>query len=195
MTRKRPNNRSRNATLRIIGGDWRRRQLSFPELEGLRPTPDRVRETLFNWLGPTLPGQRCLDLFAGSGALGLEALSRGAGAVDFVETAAPACKALQENLALLRASNGRIHRQDALAFLDHPPAQPYDVIFLDPPFRKGWLEAIMDRLTAQWVRPGGFIYVEHEKELGDTAWPAHWALHREKSAGQVVYSLFQAQVA
>ncbi|MFE8070165.1 16S rRNA (guanine(966)-N(2))-methyltransferase RsmD [Marinobacteraceae bacterium S3BR75-40.1] len=191
MRKRQPRPRSRNATLRIIGGDWRRRQLSFPELEGLRPTPDRVRETLFNWLAPTLPGSRCLDLFAGSGALGLEALSRGAGAIDFVEMAPAAARALQQNLDLLKANNGRIHNLDALAFLNRPPEQPYDLIFLDPPFRKGWLGQVIERLDAAWVRDGGYVYVEHEQEMGEQVWPEHWRLHRQKRAGQVVYSLFE----
>src|SRR5512134_933490 len=119
--------------LRIIGGRWRSRRLRFPPLPGLRPTPDRVRETLFNWLTPVIAGARCLDLFAGSGALGIEALSRGAAAVTFVERHPQAVRGLRANLAQLRAEGARVEQADALLWLRQAP-QPFTVVFLNPPF-------------------------------------------------------------
>ena len=129
-------------SLRIIGGRYRRRILRFPDSEGLRPTPDRVRETLFNWLGQELDGERCLDLFAGSGALGFEAASRGAAHVVMVEQAPKVLAALQENAKMLRDPPGvEIIRGDALQYLASTKSK-FDLIFLDPPFNKGWIQRL-----------------------------------------------------
>ena len=128
MTPRAPNR------IRIIGGTHRGRRLAFPDAAGLRPTPDRVRETLFNWLMPHLPGARCLDLFAGSGALGLEAVSRGAREVVLVDANPAVVKSLQENLRLLgETERARVIRSDALAFLRKETDAPFDIVFLDPP--------------------------------------------------------------
>lgn len=175
--------------LRIIGGEWRGRKLRFPDVEGLRPTTDRVRETLFNWLAPVIHGARCLDLFAGSGALGLEALSRGAAAVTFVERDNRAQRALRENLQLVGSSGGEVIAGDALAFLRGTPT-PFDVVFLDPPFRRGLLEPCLTLLNEKgWLAPGARIYLEVELEAGELLLPDGWELLRSKKAGQVSYNL------
>lgn len=179
-------------TLRIIGGEWRGRKLRFADGEGLRPTTDRVRETLFNWLQPIIAGARCLDLFSGSGALGLEALSRGAAEVVFVDTNPKAIAALKENLALLKANNATVTRGDALAYLQGD-ARPFDVVFLDPPFRKDLLQPALQQLSSGgWLAPGARIYLELESELGDPQLPEDWELLRSKHAGQVAYHLAAA---
>ncbi len=177
--------------LRIIAGDWRGRKLGFPALEGLRPTPDRVRETLFNWLAPVVPGSHCLDLFAGSGALGLEALSRGAARVSFVEQAAAAAQQLRDNLALLNCAGGEVWQGAAEQFLPQA-AGPYELVFLDPPFRQGMLADCLALLQ----RPGllasrAWVYIETGRDEALPPLPANWCLHREKTAGQVCYRLFQ----
>lgn len=176
--------------LRIIGGLWRSCQVRFPPIDGLRPTPDRVRETLFNWLTGEVPGSRCLDLFAGSGALGLEALSREAAEVVFVDSAAKAIATLRANLADLDCDRGQVVPGDAMTYLDKPCPAPFDIVFLDPPFRRGWLERILPRLAAGgWVKENGWIYIEHEAELATLPVPQNWLEHRRKDAGQVVYRL------
>lgn len=176
-------------TLRIIGGEWRGRKLRFADGEGLRPTTDRVRETLFNWLQPVIAGARCLDLFSGSGALGLEALSRGAAEVTFVDTNPRAIAALKENLALLQVDNAQVVRSDALAFLRGDP-QVYDVVFLDPPFRRELLQPALKRLgEGGWLAPGSRVYIELESELDEPELPEGWEMLRSKRAGQVAYHL------
>ena len=182
--RQRPSNQ-----LRLIGGQWRSRRLEFPDLPGLRPTPDRVRETLFNWLAPRLPGARCLDLFAGSGALGLEALSRGAAETLFVEQHPQAVGALRENLARLNAQGGRVERADALDWL-RQPATPFEIVFLDPPFADGLLEPACALLEqGGWLTANAWIYLEAPANQAAPLLPAAWSLHREKVAGTVAYRL------
>jgi 16S rRNA (guanine966-N2)-methyltransferase len=173
--------------LRIIGGRFRSRRLRFPALAGLRPTPDRVRETLFNWLQPHVPGARCLDLFAGSGALGLEALSRGAGLVVFVEQAPVALTALEQNCALLDVRETEFVLSDALAYLARPPT-PFDLVFVDPPFQSDLLAPALDLLDRGWIRAGGLVYIEAPAGRS-LPLPAGWTLWRSKQAGQVTYSL------
>lgn len=176
--------------LRIIAGEWRGRKLPFADVEGLRPTPDRVRETLFNWLAPVITGARCLDLFAGSGALGLEALSRGAGEVLMLDQHSGVIKQLRENLALLQCENARLQQADALAYLQQAPAQPFDVVFLDPPYRKNLLAPCCELLVQHnWLKIGSRVYLELESEATLPALPADWALIRSKKAGQVAYHL------
>lgn len=180
--------------LRIIGGDWRSRKLRFPETGGVRPTPARTRETLFNWLNYQLAGSRCLDLFAGSGALGLEALSRGAGTTVFVDHTPALAQALRGNLRLLKSEKGEVICQSVDTFLSQPPAEPFDILFMDPPFRQGWLEKLFPLIADYgWVKPGGWIYVEHESERATPETPESWTLHRQKSAGQVTYCLFRIE--
>mgnify|MGYP001547395840 FL=1 len=177
--------------LRIIAGRWRSRKLEFPEHDTLRPTPDRVRETLFNWLQADIPGSRCLDLFAGSGALGFEAASRGAGDVVMIERDRKVCAALEANRQLLGADNIQIKNSDGLDWLQHNK-QPFDVVFLDPPYRSGMISASCSLLdSGQGLEEHAKIYVEHAlDEASQIVIPENWECLREKSAGQVVYKLF-----
>ena len=184
-------------TLRIIGGQWRGRRLDFPSLPGLRPTADRVRETLFNWLQPVIQGARCLDLFAGSGALGLEALSRGAEQVVMVDQNHEVMAQLRRDLILLHCTQAQLVQQDALAYLHAgkpPETNPFDIVFVDPPFHQGLLAPCCRQLeSGGWLKPGAFIYLEAEHELSLTL-PETWVLHRSKQAGQVGYHLAQRLV-
>ncbi len=173
--------------IRIIGGEWRSRLIDVSTVKGLRPTPDRVRETLFNWLGQDLEGLRCLDLFAGSGALGFEAASRGAASVTMIERDPVAWAALQANAKTLQASCVQIVRGDALKFADSA-VQPFDVVFLDPPYRAGWIER-MAPLLPRLLTDEGQVYVEAEYNIEKID-----RLTRIKhgAAGQVYYHLFAA---
>jgi 16S rRNA (guanine966-N2)-methyltransferase len=177
-------------SVRIIGGGWRGRRVSFPDLPGLRPTPDRVRETLFNWLQNAIAGTRCLDLFAGSGALGLEAISRGALDVVFVEQAQAASRTLQQQLALFGAvKQARVMEMGAARYLRSTPVA-FDIVFLDPPFGANALAEYVPLLDAgNWVKQGGLVYLENERIAGVPALPAHWEMLKSKSAGEVGYHL------
>ena len=194
MARSRSQGRSSAKTtppgsFRIIGGEWRRRRLPVPAVEGVRPTPDRVRETLFNWLAPVIEGARCLDLYAGSGALGLEALSRGAAGVVFVDHSPAVLRQLGESLALLGCDRGRTVAMDAAGYLESP-ASRFDVVFLDPPYRQGLLAPALQRLAERgWVGPGSAVYLEHEAAVAPPALPPGWTLARSAAAGQVRYHL------
>jgi 16S rRNA (guanine966-N2)-methyltransferase len=176
--------------LRIIGGSWRGRKLAFAPVPGLRPTPDRVRETLFNWLAPVIHGARCLDLFAGSGALGIEAASRGAAECVLVECETEAVRVLREQVGRLDARQVQVVDADALHWLS-AAARPFDVVFLDPPFRAGLLPACIDLLEDRgWLAPQAWIYLE----TGHGACPglpANWEIYRDKCAGRVDYRLVQ----
>ncbi len=176
--------------IRIIGGQWRGRKLPVPDSPGLRPTTDRVRETLFNWLAPMIQGARCLDCFAGSGALGLEALSRHAAEVTLVERDRAVAATLSRNLQLLNAAQGSVITTDTLQWLGQPgPA--YDLVFIDPPFRQGMADETIARLEQHHrLAPSAWIYLETETENSALAIPPHWHLHREKTAGQVAYRLY-----
>ena len=177
--------------LRIIGGTWRGRKLRFPPSPEIRPTPDRVRETLFNWLGTRLPGARCLDLFAGSGALGLESLSRGAGQVTFVERDAAAVRELRARLSEWGATGAQVEQGDALRFLKGPGGGgPFDIVFLDPPFDSDSLTAAAGLLEqGQWLAPDALIYVEYAARNDFPALPPSWAGLKAKQAGEVGYHL------
>jgi 16S rRNA (guanine966-N2)-methyltransferase len=177
--------------LRIIGGEWRGRKLSFPALPGLRPTPDRVRETLFNWLRDILPGARCLDLFAGSGALGLEALSRGAEEVVMVDRHPAIVAQLKEHIRQLKARGIRVVQAEALVFLQGP-SQPFDIIFLDPPFQATLLGPCLARLAANaWLAPTAWLYIETDRRTPLPSLSSDWAVLRHKEAGKVGYYLLQ----
>ncbi len=180
----------RRNVVRIIGGGWRGRRVSFPDLPGLRPTPDRVRETLFNWLQHSLVDSRCLDLFAGSGALGLEALSRGAREVVFVEQAQLAARTLAAELQRLGgAGRAQVMEVGASRFL-RTPGEPFDVVFLDPPFGSDALAEYVPKLDAgRWVKSGGLVYLENERTAGVPTLPPGWELLKSKSAGEVGYHL------
>ena|SRR5882757_4522381 len=180
---------ARSRVLRIIGGTWRGRRLRFPPQEEIRPTPDRVRETLFNWLGSRVPGARCLDLFAGSGALGLEALSRGAVQVTFVERDAVAVRELRARLVEWRAVGGQVEHNEALRFLGGT-AQPFDIVFLDPPFASGLLTQVARLLEDKhWVGANALIYVETGATGGLPPLPDTWQVTKTKQAGAVGYHL------
>ena len=180
--------------VRIIAGQWRGRRLEFPDLPGLRPTPDRVRETLFNWLAPVLPGARCLDLFTGSGALGIEALSRGAAEAVFIERQPLAVRALRDNLARLKAGNARVEMAEALAWL-RQPGTPFEIVFLDPPFGQGLLEPVCAMLEQYgWLADAAWIYLEAAMDQPAPSLPVQWAIQREKIAGAVSYRLARREI-
>ncbi|MFY0989338.1 16S rRNA (guanine(966)-N(2))-methyltransferase RsmD [Halomonas sp. C05BenzN] len=185
-----PPRRSGHGKLRIIGGDFRRRLLPIPESPGLRPTPDRVRETLFNWLTTVTPGARALDLFAGTGALGLEALSRGARQACLVERDARIARQLRDNLATLGVEErARVVTADVLAFLEGDPT-PFSLVFLDPPFRQGLAEPCCAALERGWLAEDAVIYLETESEREPRV-PAGWQLHREVRAGDTTGRLYR----
>lgn len=198
MTRKRssrsatPRRSRQGGKLRVIGGEFRRRQLPVPERPGLRPTPDRVRETLFNWLGQTLDGKRVLDAFAGTGALGIEALSRGAARVEFIERDAKAAAQLRDNLATLKTDGGRVTCGEAGAFLAASPAtDTFDLVLLDPPFHQGLVASCCAGLEdGGWLSPRALIYVEAESS-GLPAVPDSWELYRETRAGDTTARLYR----
>lgn len=180
-------NQQRNK-VRIIGGDFRRRLLPFPDATGLRPTPDRVRETVFNWLGQTLSGKRCLDLFAGSGAMGFEAASRGAASVVMVEKSRPVAEALRANQQMLSASGVDVLCADALQYLRGARAA-FDVVFVDPPYASDLLAKVLPQLEPL-LAPGAVVYLEHQ------AWPEleGWQVLRRGKAGTVCYGLIAREI-
>jgi 16S rRNA (guanine966-N2)-methyltransferase len=177
---------------RIIAGQWRRRKLHFPPLPGIRPSPDRVRETLFNWLKDRVEGAVCLDLFAGSGALGLEALSRGAAEVVFVDQERKAVEAIREHLGLLKAEGGEALVTEALGWLAGTP-RPFELVFLDPPFDADLVPEVCARLMRGWLKPGAWVYVEHAADQVPVL-PDSWQTLRESRAGRVGFRLVTAPV-
>jgi 16S rRNA (guanine966-N2)-methyltransferase len=197
MVRRRQQNTSQKKPstgfVRIISGLWRGRKLPVHDAEGLRPTTDRVKETLFNWLAQDVPQAKCLDLFAGSGGLGFEAASRQADKVTMIELNPNAFKQLEKNIAALNSDNLTAINSDALSFLQQA-GTPHHVVFIDPPFRKGLLEQTVTLLESNgWLANDAMIYIETEKELALEGIPTNWHLHREKTAGQVRYRLFERQ--
>jgi 16S rRNA (guanine966-N2)-methyltransferase len=175
--------------VRIIGGSLRGRRIPVPDLPGLRPTPDRVRETLFNWLSPHLAGARVVDLFAGTGALGFEAASRGAAAVTLVESQRAAQVALRETLQRLTLPDVKLVAGDALAFLA-TGAGEYEVIFLDPPFDSGLQAPALAAIHRHGrLAAGGYCYVEQPREAPPPSLPEGWTTHRSGQAGEVGYHL------
>lgn len=177
--------------VRIIGGQWRGMRIDFPPLPGIRPSPDRVRETLFNWLQHSIAGARCLDLFAGSGALGIEALSRGAAHVTFVDREARIQRHLTATLQKLGAADVVVRAADAMQFLEGP-RQTFDVVFLDPPFASDMLQDVCNALATGWLSKGAYIYLECPSEMPIPALPPGWSVHRSKRAGQVGYHLLRS---
>jgi 16S rRNA (guanine966-N2)-methyltransferase len=177
--------------LRIIGGAWRGRKLRFPQGVAIRPTPDRVRETLFNWLQPVIHGARCLDLFAGSGALGLEALSRGASRAVFVDTSREGIEAIRALARLFGAQGAELVVDDGLHYLKSAQG-PFDVVFLDPPFDAGLLPSALSRLAAAGcLATGALCYVEMPRRDGLPALPEGLSLYRQGAAGEVGYYLIK----
>ncbi len=182
--------------LRIIAGQWRSRQFTFPMAHGLRPTPNRVRETLFNWLAPYVEAARVLDPFAGSGALFLEALSRGAGSALALDLNPAAVTSLRGHLATLRCDNGQVLQSDALAYLQTQPATPFDLVFLDPPFSQDLLLPACTLLEERgWLADDAWVYTESEQVPSSLGMPGNWRLHREQKAGQVHYALWERRSA
>lgn len=178
--------------VRIIGGQWRGRRLEFAAVPGLRPTPDRVRETVFNWLAPQLQGARVLDLFAGSGAFGLEALSRGAGEAVLVDADHRVVDSLRKQAATLQAEHLQVVHSDVSAYLAGP-ASRFDVVFVDPPYGRGLLAPCCQALQqGGWLKPGAWVYLEAETALAEPPLPAGWEWLRSKRAGQVGYHLARA---
>lgn len=178
----------RPSQVRVIGGRHRGRKLPVADAPGLRPTPDRVRETLFNWLGQNLAGLHCLDLFAGSGALGFEAVSRGAASVTLVEQAPRVAKSLQAAATLLNEPGVQVVCADALAYLARPAAEPLDLVFLDPPYGQGWLDQIIMPLLPH-LADGARLYMESEQPLPAQPAPGLSCIKQGK-AGQVHYHLY-----
>ncbi|MFP3755444.1 Ribosomal RNA small subunit methyltransferase D [compost metagenome] len=190
-----PSPRQAPAQVRIIGGRWKRSLLPVLEAEGLRPTPDRVRETLFNWLGQDMSGMTCLDLFAGSGALGFEAASRGAAAVTLVEANPRVARQLRDNQYRFDAAQVKVIQGDAFAVAAQMPGASFDVIFLDPPFAEDWLGPALEH-AARLSRPGGAVYVETDHALigPDAPVPASLEIVRQARAGAVYFHLLQHKV-
>ncbi|MCL2915207.1 16S rRNA (guanine(966)-N(2))-methyltransferase RsmD [Shewanella corallii] len=196
-------NRPGSGQVRIIAGQWRSRRLPIQDLEGLRPTTDRVRETLFNWLSGELSGARVLDCFGGSGALAMEALSRYAAYARVFELQKSAVVQLQNNLKTLKCEHADVVAGDSLHLLAQGPkgqaarqdpasGEGFDIIFIDPPFRKGLAENSIKALAAHnWLKPDALIYVETESELQALPIPADWHQLKEKTAGQVCYRLYR----
>jgi len=189
-----PKGAGKPSQLRIIGGQWRGRKLTFQPQPGLRPTTDRIRETLFNWLASELHGARCADLFAGSGALGLEALSRGAGHCDFIDQSPQVVEQLRQHLETLQAgSSGHYHAGSALEFLAGASAA-YDIVFIDPPFGQALVEPTCAALTqGDLLAPGALVYIEAAVDEETPELPGNWIEHRHKHAGAVAYRLYRVE--
>ena len=178
--------KTQNQQLRIIGGQWRSRRLNFPSIEGLRPTLDRIRETLFNWLQFDVEGKRVLDAFAGSGALGFEALSRGAKEVVFLEKSPQAAAQIKANIGLLGVENAQVWAGDSLQWLEQNNSE-YDLVFLDPPFHCNLLQPAIDKLK---LPVGALVYVEHEPNLLPK-WPDNWTERKSKNSKEFCFRLFE----
>jgi 16S rRNA (guanine966-N2)-methyltransferase len=185
--------KSRKGTVRIIAGEWRGRRLPVVDLPGLRPSGDRLRETLFNWLQLFLPGAACADLFAGTGALGLEAASRGAASVVLVERQVRAAAQLQENIDLLKAEQVRLFRGDALSWLRSQGSETLDIIFVDPPFEQDAGAKVLDGIhESGCLRPGGLVYLESPANSLTALLPPGWQTWREKTMGDVRMQVFKS---
>ena len=186
---------SATGQIRIIGGDWRGRKLPVLNADGLRPTSDRVRETLFNWLQFEVPGAVCLDVFAGSGALGFEALSRGAKQVTLLELNSANAKQLKQNLVTLKTEKAEVVQTDSLQWLAKNNATQFDVVFVDPPFNQGLMQPTVDLLFKNGVLKSqqACLYLEQEKQLNWPNLPDGWACVKEKTTSQVKFGLFRLQ--
>ena len=182
--------KSEPGRLRIVAGNWRSRLLEIADVPGLRPTSARIRETLFNWLTPTIHGTRCLDLYAGTGALGLEALSRGAAETVFVEKSRTAVATLEKNIQTLGATTAIVHSGDALRYLRGEHRGQFDIVFLDPPFAADMLGELCRLLDkASVLARGAQVYIEEDRSRPEVALPDGWQVAKSKQAGNVRYSL------
>ena len=178
--------------MRIIGGKWRGRRLPVPDIEGLRPSGDRSRETLFNWLQPYLKQARCADLFAGTGVLGFEAVSRGAASAVLVENARLAANAIRQSIETLGATSVRLVEADALAWLERQEAGSLDLLFVDPPFGTGLLEQVQGKVAAlDCLAPGGLVYFESARTEHPSAPAAGWEQLKDSTMGEVRLQLFR----
>ncbi len=202
MARRKQKGKSQAGRLRIVAGIWRSRLLDIADVEGLRPTSERIRETLFNWLTPHLQGARCLDLFAGTGALGLEALSRGARSVVFVERSGVAAQQLEKNIEVVGAASAAtgaatgaatVSQGDALEFIRHADTGPFDIVFVDPPFAADLLGETCRLLDeGNLLAEGAQVYLEQERSAAEPELPPGWQMKKNKTAGNVRYMLAQA---
>ena len=194
MAKRKQSGNSKAGRLRIVAGNWRSRLLDIADVEGLRPTSERIRETLFNWLTPHLNGARCLDLYAGTGALGLEALSRGAASAVFVERGPVAERQLRKNIELLGAENAKIIPSGALEFLRSAAPTPFDIVFLDPPYAGNLLgETCRLLVDTHQLADDALIYLEDERSRGEPELPRGWTILKDKTAGKVRYMLAKAE--
>ena len=183
----------KQGSVRIIAGEWRGRRLKVPDVQDLRPTPDRVRETVFNWLAPWIQGARCLDLFAGSGVLGFEALSRGAEQVVLVDADRRVVDLINEQLALFKTDKGMAYCANIPTELK-PAAMPFDIIFLDPPYQSGLLLPTCSYLEANgFLAADALIYLEASNTINENTLPASWQIIKTKQAGQVAYHLVRRE--
>jgi len=190
MARRSKTGKPQAGRLRIVAGKWRSRLLDIADVAGLRPTSERIRETLFNWLAPGIHGKRCLDLFAGTGALGLEALSRGAGEVVFVEMAPRAVRTLEQNIETLDAEGATVLQQDATDFLGAAQQEPFDVVFLDPPFAEDVLGELCRLIEEQeFLADEALVYLEQDRAKEMAVLPDNWRVLKNKTAGNVRYML------
>lgn len=188
--RKQHNKKAASGSIRIIAGKHRGRKLPVLMAEGLRPTTDRVKETLFNWLMPYIHNAHCLDCFAGAGSLGFEALSRGAAKVTLIELNKAAAKQLLANKQLLKSNDVIVCNDNALNYLKAPTSDKFDLVFIDPPFRQNLISNTCELLESDWLTEQALIYIEMEAE-GNQPLPENWLLLKEKIAGQVAYRLYQ----
>ena len=187
-------NRSLPGRLRIVAGKWRSRLLQIIDKPELRPTPVRIRETLFNWLSPVTEGARCLDLFAGTGALGIEALSRGAAQVVFIEKSVTLAEAIRKNLIELEATNAQVCQRDALDYLCKADPQPFDIVFLDPPFDTDLIADLCKLLRENnWLADSAIVYFEQSKDQVKLVLTDDWVITHEKITGKVSYSLVKTR--
>ena len=193
VNKRPPISRQKSNQFRVIAGEHRGRVLTFPEVEGLRPTPDRVRETLFNWLQLSIAGASCLDLFAGSGALSIEACSRGASQVLSVELSSDAINSLKNNLEKLELDNINTLQSDALSWLNQvKESESFDIIFLDPPYSLKLLPELISKIEEQGLlAEQGFVYLENNSPLEELELPDDWLLKKSKKAGQVYFGICQ----
>ena len=191
MARAKPHLKSSmQSQVSIIAGRWRGRKLPVANIDGLRPTGGRIRETLFNWLMNDIAGARVLDLFSGAGGLGLESLSRGASELTMIERHPLAAQQLRDNLKQLEANGANVITSDAINWLSQPASAPFDIVFIDPPFSQDLWQTSFDKLAAGgYLEPGSAVYVECERSR-TLAVPSNWRLHRDKSAGKVSFKLY-----
>jgi 16S rRNA (guanine966-N2)-methyltransferase len=192
MAKRKQSASSQAGRLRIVAGIWRSRLLEIAHVEGLRPTSERIRETLFNWLAPQIHGARCLDLYAGTGALGLEALSRGAASAVFVEVSRVAAQQLRRNVGLLKAEKATVLQQDALEYLYSKPGEKFDIVFLDPPFAADLLDETCRLLAQQQLlSEEALVYLEQDRSKAEPELPEGCQMLKNKTAGNVRYMLVQ----